>query len=462
MEVIRIEALGGFGLLVNGENRTATVPRKLAAVLGVLAVHGERGVARDRLVSLLWSDVDLERARHAFAQSLYSIRRLLGSEDVIVGTSHLLLNASSVSTDVADLERAAERGDDDALLSLYRGAVLEGFTLPGAGELDRWLDERRADLLRRVCGALDQMAQRHGADGRHDRAVTILNRRVSLDPLDAAATLSLMRAHASSGNVHGAVQQARVYAALVRQELELEPDARVAQLAEALQRDAGPQRAAIPAGQAPDVIAEPRWRAWRARLGTFVPRPSRQLQLMARRGAVTAVSIMVALLALAHLGDQRARRAIVREGVVVTPFRAVGLSTDLAHLPAAVVELLSVAMAARDTSPVVDPVQVHRWWDEHQEDLRLAPTESVVLRAATLGAGQVVAGMVVGDARLLVIRAALIDQRTGVVVRAGSAQGSLDSLPVMIDRLADALANVVPAIPAADTITRMPDSSVVR
>ncbi len=464
MQVIRIEALGGFGLFVDGENRSATVPRKLAAILAVLALSAGRGVARDRLLTLLWADVDPERARHALAQSLYAIRRLVGHEDVVVGNSHLMLNLEKVTTDVIELERAAEEGDDVALLAVYRGPVLDGFSVGGLGELDRWLDEQRAECARRVGTVLDAASRRYLEAGQPDRAVSALKRRVALDPLDASATLSLMRALAAAGDVPGAVQQGRVYGALVRQELDLDPDGRVGELADELQRT--PPR--TPRRDDAAVRAEaPHTSTWwtllrqsiAAQLQAVRRGPSREMRLMARRAAVTAVATMAAMLAVARLGDQRARHGTPVAGTAVLPFRGTGLSRDLVHLPTAVVEMLSAAIADRDTLPVLDPVFVHRWWGERQEALQLAPPETLAATAQALGAGWVVTGTLVGDARLLVMRATLVNRTTGVVRSSATASGPLDSLPAMVAEVATRLVGPGRLLPAMDYVQPIPGRS---
>ena len=88
----------------------AVQPRRLA-LLAVLAAAGPRGVSRDRLLALLWTDTEEERARKGLNQALYAVRRELGSDDAIVGTRELILSPEWVRTDIAEFASALSAGD---------------------------------------------------------------------------------------------------------------------------------------------------------------------------------------------------------------------------------------------------------------------------------------------------------------------------------------------------------------
>src|SRR5919199_113199 len=83
-KLLRINVLGGAAVLRDGKPfvGAAAQPRRLA-VLALLARARERGLTREKLIAYLWPDADEERGRRVLSQTLYSIRRDLGSEDVI-------------------------------------------------------------------------------------------------------------------------------------------------------------------------------------------------------------------------------------------------------------------------------------------------------------------------------------------------------------------------------------------
>jgi len=107
----------------------------------------------------------------------------------------------------------------------YKGALLEGFHFTDSREAESWIDAERARLLREYQKAVEFLANAATEAGDHARSVTWRRRLVNSDPLSASATKQLMLALAAAGDRAGAVKQARLYQELVRQELEIEPDA---------------------------------------------------------------------------------------------------------------------------------------------------------------------------------------------------------------------------------------------
>ncbi|MGQ0646675.1 MAG: BTAD domain-containing putative transcriptional regulator, partial [Gemmatimonadaceae bacterium] len=448
---------GGFGLQIDGSSRALGVPRRLAGILAILAIHGGRGVARDRLLHLLWSDADPDRARHALTQSLYALRRLLGVDDAILGTAQLTLNTERVATDVARFERGLAASDPTEVLEAHRGALLEGFAVTGAPELERWIEEQRAQVTQRLVAYLDAVARAMQAEGRHADSAAVLRRRAALDPLDATGALALMRAWSAAGDTPAAVQHARVYGELVRQELDLEPDPRVDDLAIELQRVARETRAPSHATFVGIPVAIPGLSAvrttWRE-LTTAARRAAREdadwvlarwrqrsprWRTLVWRGATVSMGLVVAMLAVARWGRNRRAAETAPTATAVLPFRATGISGDLAFLPAGMVDLLSAALSERDTVPVIDPERVHRWWQSSQRGATVPSSDSLLQLTGALGARRLVTGTLVGNASQIVIRANFLDQSSRRVLGKAVVNGALDSLPRLINRVATLL-----------------------
>jgi DNA-binding SARP family transcriptional activator/TolB-like protein len=234
--VIRIQALGG--LTVRGVDGkpivgAATQPRRLA-ILALLARAGERGVSRERILTLLWPDADDERGPRALAQALYALRKDLSDEDLIVGAKELRFDPALVSADVVEFSSAVSRGDDAAAAALYAGPFLDGFHLPGADEFSRWAERERATLAHDYLRSVESLARAALIRGEPVESVTWWRKISALDPLNARFTMGLMDALFAAGDRAGAIQQARVYQLLVEQELDLPPDREVMALAERL------------------------------------------------------------------------------------------------------------------------------------------------------------------------------------------------------------------------------------
>jgi len=140
------------GLSLTGESGPVTgaaTQRRKLALLAVLATGGQRGVSRDRLLALFWSESDAEHARHALTQSLSALRRELGSDDLFLGSADLSLNTAVIESDVAALETALARGELERAAALYIGPFLDGIHLDHAHaspELERWVEAERSSV----------------------------------------------------------------------------------------------------------------------------------------------------------------------------------------------------------------------------------------------------------------------------------------------------------------------------
>ncbi len=142
-------------------------------------------------------------------------------------------------------------------MSRYAGPFLDGFHLPGAAEFERWCDEQRTNFAREYADVLERLAR--DAAGRQDHAAAVgwWRRLAAQDPLNARVALGLMQALVATGDRNGALQHARVYEALVQQELELPPDREVVAFAERLRREPTPSLTPPPSSTPQPPVAPP-------------------------------------------------------------------------------------------------------------------------------------------------------------------------------------------------------------
>ena len=240
--MFRLRTLGA-ALLEGPEGAPASgAGQRRRIALLVLLATSRRGISRDRLVGLLWPESPEDRARHALAQLLYTLRRDLGGE-VASGTATLLLDRTRVSSDVDEMEAALEEGDLERAVELYRGPFLDGFYLSGCPDFERWVEEERARIGHRIEDAYDRLARSAHEAADPAAEARWLTRRSLLTPLDARVASSLIRALAASGNLTGALQYARQHEARVRDELGCAPDPAVVALVQELESAAPPQAA---------------------------------------------------------------------------------------------------------------------------------------------------------------------------------------------------------------------------
>lgn len=169
-------------------------PRRIA-LLAYLAAARPRGFhRRDTLFALFWPESTSGRARNALNQAAHRLRQALGAGVLISrGDEEIGLSPDAFSCDVAEFERALDRGDYDAALDLYRGDLLPGFFMADAPELESWLERERAHLRSRACEGALALAAGYEGEGRLREAARWVGRALELAPEDEAIVRHLLR-----------------------------------------------------------------------------------------------------------------------------------------------------------------------------------------------------------------------------------------------------------------------------
>src|SRR5438105_11969572 len=244
-KMLVLELLGTLSL----RNATPPVPvsaqqKRSLGLLAILALAGRQGFPRDRIEAYLWPESSAPLARHSLDQTVYAIRHALGSDFILSTGRELRLNPDLVQVDAWEFEEAIRARQWVAAVDRYKGTLLEGFHFTDSREFESWIDSERARLRREYQTAVEFLATAAAEAGDHSRSVTWWRRLANSDPLSAGATKKLMLALSAAGDRAGAVKHARLYQELVRQELEIEPDSEIADLAATLSRQAISEAAA--------------------------------------------------------------------------------------------------------------------------------------------------------------------------------------------------------------------------
>lgn len=211
--------------------------RKAIALLARLAVRG-RPEARETLALLLWPEYDQAHASAALRRTLSVARAALGPGGIETQAGTVALG-EEVTSDVEQARvRAAAARDHHAagqplcdacrealeeVVSLHRGPFLEGFSLRDSLEFDDWQAEIAAALAEQHAGALRRLVDAHMARGGWGDALEAARRWVALDPLQEAAHVALMTAHARGGDRSAALRQYRECVRILEDELGVAP-----------------------------------------------------------------------------------------------------------------------------------------------------------------------------------------------------------------------------------------------
>jgi DNA-binding SARP family transcriptional activator/TolB-like protein len=210
---LSVSLVGRLAIRFNGqlvELRT----QKAAAVLSYLALIEAKHESRERLVGLLWSRSDEEKARGSLRQVIRELRSTFeaaGYHGFGAGRLSIHLDPAMIEVDVEGIIKAAESGGVHPLL--LNTPNLEERILEGLDDLDPsfrvWVLAKRQTIHDRLMRSLGPalVATDVSAGARKDIAAAIVN----LDPTHEEASCYLMQVHAERGDVAGAL---RIYKAL--------------------------------------------------------------------------------------------------------------------------------------------------------------------------------------------------------------------------------------------------------
>ncbi len=199
--------------------------RKTRALLYYLATHGEP-VRRERLLLLLWPDLDRPAAQHSLRTLLHGLRQTLGP--TLLVTDETLALAPDTEVDVRRLAAglAQPPGEPHALeaaLTLYRGEFLADFSLPDSPGFDDWVVAERERYRQLAIHGLTMLAQLQAARHSWPAALATITRAVDLDPLREDVQSIAMQLQYFAGDRTGAIRRYEQLRKLLDDELGLPP-----------------------------------------------------------------------------------------------------------------------------------------------------------------------------------------------------------------------------------------------
>jgi eukaryotic-like serine/threonine-protein kinase len=247
---------------------------------------------------------------------------------------------------------------------------------------------------------------------------------VGQPPFERRTPHAMMAAHATEAPVPVATRRPAVptsLAALVMQLMEKRPADRP--------QDAEEVVRALNAVTHEQVAAE-------ARTGV-VATPS---AAPAHRGrwlvAGAAGAVVLAVVAAAVLKRHPPPIGVDAQLVAVAPFRVTGADSGVSYLREGMVDLLSATMSGTSEFRTADPRAVVNAWRRAEKSRAELSEAEAISEAARVGAGRLVLGEAVGSRDQLTLNAVLLEVPGGKTRVRASVEGSLDSLPRLVDRLA--------------------------
>jgi DNA-binding SARP family transcriptional activator len=198
---------------------------KVVALLVYLALSPPgRYQRRDRVVGLLWPELDQPHARAALRKAVHLVRATLGPESLLTrGDEELALAPGALWCDAVELQRSTETGLLGRAVELYDGDLLPGFSLPGCHEFDVWLEHQRATALERAVAAMWALAQTYEHDSKRTDATRMARHAAQLAWNDERVLRRSLLMLDRLGDRAGALRLFESFARRLARELEAEP-----------------------------------------------------------------------------------------------------------------------------------------------------------------------------------------------------------------------------------------------
>lgn len=256
---LKISTFGGLSIQRGDQVISGFISRKVDALLVYLALE-RREHPRELVAELLWNDLLQARAMANLRMVLSSLQSQLADYILVTRQTVMIDPHSPVWLDTIELETSLKETEGEltrsavrileAALDLYRGEFLAGFHLREAHGFESWMVQQ----AQRLSGKASEILQRliHDSLAREPLAIGIdyARRWLTIDPLREEAHRYLMLFLAQSGQRTAALAQYETCVRLLRDELNVAPEAETTRLYAQIQAQKIP---GLPAAQKPIV-----------------------------------------------------------------------------------------------------------------------------------------------------------------------------------------------------------------
>ncbi|MCA9948528.1 MAG: AAA family ATPase [Anaerolineales bacterium] len=237
LESARFHAFGP-PRFINSSKRKRLHSGKVLALFAYLVCSPYMPHSREKLATLLWSNVTDSKARQSLRQALYSLRHALGE----LADSCLIVDAQTVIfkptkrlfVDYLTFDKLAASGKGQEAVALFQGPFLEGLSFDDSPAFEEWLYHERDRLHQRLITLVQVLVDEHLDGGDRDEAIRFGRQLVILDPLNENAHQRLMRAFAANDEIASVKRQFQSCHSILQRELGIEPSEETKKLYEQL------------------------------------------------------------------------------------------------------------------------------------------------------------------------------------------------------------------------------------
>lgn len=228
--ILDAHLLGGFRLTWNHQPVTGFAQARLQHLLAYLLLHHQTTLSRRQVAFLFWPETNDEQALSNLRTLLHRLRTALPeSERFLTFDRHCITwrNDPTLHLDVAEFEAAlasaAQAAGSDMAIPALQAAVdsYPGDLLPDC--YDEWIIPHRERLHQAFEQALVCLIDLQEIQHQYQGAVGNTRRLLAIDPLHEGAHRTLIRVHLAAGDHVSALRAYHRCAAILRQELGIDP-----------------------------------------------------------------------------------------------------------------------------------------------------------------------------------------------------------------------------------------------
>jgi DNA-binding SARP family transcriptional activator len=230
---VLIEDQGRVALLV-GDRRIdgSTLRRKVLALLCLLLTRPDFAATRDEVLDALWPDLEPEIAVNSLNQTVYFLRRVFEpqySEQTSPGFVHFDSNVLWIDSELVTsrsqacgllmrrIATEATAEDVDELAGMYKARFALDFAY------EEWAIPFRDSMHAAYLQIMESAIASDLATGHFERGIRLARAALAVDPSAEGLEVFLVRLYRLSGAHAAAAEQYEHYAAMVREELGVDP-----------------------------------------------------------------------------------------------------------------------------------------------------------------------------------------------------------------------------------------------
>jgi WD40 repeat protein/serine/threonine protein kinase/two-component SAPR family response regulator len=239
MAQLEIRLFGPFQVKLVGATPSGFDSDKVRALLAYLAMEGGRPHRREKLAGILWPEFTERSARTNLRRALANLRQVIGDHQanppfLKITRQTIQFNSDSDAWVDADaflkaVTPSSGRWPDfselEEAVMWYRGAFLEGFSIPDGAAFEEWALVTRESLQRELLATLQRLTDHHQGLGGYEQALVHARRQVELEPYREEGQQQIMRLLALSGRRSEALAHYEAFQQLMAQDLAVEPTA---------------------------------------------------------------------------------------------------------------------------------------------------------------------------------------------------------------------------------------------